>query len=175
MNRYEQFRDLLKYIFPSEKIESFITHLDTLGYFTAPASVKYHGAYKGGLFDHSIAVTKNLLALTEKLNLEWNKESSPYIVGLFHDLCKCDLYIRNEDRTYSYNDDVILTGHGEKSVILIQQFYNLTQEEIMCIRWHMGAYDDSKVWSNLNAAIKRYPNVLWAHTADMIASQIQDI
>ena len=23
------------------------------GFFTAPASIKYHGAYEGGLFDHS--------------------------------------------------------------------------------------------------------------------------
>lgn len=175
MNRYGQFRDILKGIFPKVEIECFTEYLDKLGYFTAPASVKYHGSYKGGLFDHSIAVTQNLINLTEKMNLEWSRTSSPYAVGLFHDLCKCDLYVRNEDRTYSYNNEVILTGHGEKSVILIQQFYNLTQEEIMCIRWHMGAYEDSTVWNNLNDAIKQYPNILWTHTADMIASQIQGI
>lgn len=27
------------------------------GFFTAPASTKYHGNYEGGLFDHSFTVT----------------------------------------------------------------------------------------------------------------------
>ena len=28
------------------------------GFFTAPASTKYHGAYEGGLLDHSYEVTQ---------------------------------------------------------------------------------------------------------------------
>lgn len=65
--------------------------LDKMGFFTAPASTKYHGAYSGGLFDHSITVAKQLVNLTDKLGLEWQNPSSPYVVGMFHDLCKCDI------------------------------------------------------------------------------------
>ena len=64
--------------------------LDKMEFFTAPASTKYHGAYSGGLLDHSITVTKQLVTLTEKLGLQWQHPRSPYVVGMFHDLCKCD-------------------------------------------------------------------------------------
>ena len=40
------------------------------GFFKAPASTKYHGNYEGGLFDHSCAVMKALVDLTEKNGLE---------------------------------------------------------------------------------------------------------
>lgn len=62
------------------------------GFFTAPASRKYHGNYEGGLFDHSFHVTNTLLGLTEDCGLFWQRKESPYIVGMFHDLCKSDLY-----------------------------------------------------------------------------------
>jgi hypothetical protein len=38
----------------------------------------------------------------------------------------------------------------------------------------MGAFDDKERWSYYNHAIKLYPNVLYTHTADMIASAILD-
>ena len=148
--------------------------LDELGFFTAPASTIYHGNYEGGLVDHSIQVTKELVNLTEKLGLKWRRPESPYIVGMFHDLCKCDDYVYDiETDSYKYNPDLILNGHGEKSVIMLQKLITLTDEEIACIRWHMGAYEkDSKMWEYYGRAIKKYPNVLYTHTADMIASKI---
>ena len=150
-------------------------HLDKLGFFTAPASTKYHGNYDGGLFDHSYAVTEALVNLTKKLGLQWQRKLSPYIVGMFHDLCKCDdYYFDNESQSYK-KKDVILNGHGEKSVIIAQSILNLTEEEILCIRWHMGAYDDKENWNILGRAIEEYPNVLYTHTADMIAARIKGI
>ena len=38
------------------EIESLITFLSDSDYFTAPASTKYHGAYEGGLAEHSLHV-----------------------------------------------------------------------------------------------------------------------
>jgi 23S rRNA maturation-related 3'-5' exoribonuclease YhaM len=52
----------------------FIDRLDKLRFFDAPASTKRHGAYDGGLFDHSFAVAKYLVELTEKLGLTWGEE-----------------------------------------------------------------------------------------------------
>jgi len=148
--------------------------LDRMGFFTAPASTKYHGAYEGGLFDHSLEVTKQLVNLTEKLGLTWERPESPYYIGMFHDFCKCDLYEWDiENECYKYRNDTIIPGHGEKSVILLLQHDFLTEEEIACIRWHMGAFEkDPKMWSYYSRAIKQYPNVLYTHTADMIASKI---
>ena len=67
--------------------ELLIGELDEMGYFTAPASTKYHGNYEGGLFDHSYAVARCLELMTDQMGLVWQDERSPWIVGLFHDLC----------------------------------------------------------------------------------------
>ena len=116
--------------------------LDELGFFTAPASTTYHGAYEGGLFDHSFAVAKVLEEYTDKLGLKWQKPRSPYIVGLFHDFCKLGFYIKVEDG-YQHNKQLIIPGHGDRSVIMLSKYITLTDEEIACIRWHMGAFDEA--------------------------------
>ena len=64
--------------------------LNTYGFWDAPASTKYHGNYPGGLAEHSLTVAKNLLMLTEKLDLKWDNPGSPFVVGLLHDVCKMD-------------------------------------------------------------------------------------
>jgi len=154
-----------------------VATLDNLGFFDAPASTKFHGAYEGGLFDHSLEVAKALVNLTEKLGLKWERPESPYIVGMFHDLCKCDNYaVDIETGKYIYNPDIIIPGHGEKSVMILHKYITLTDEEIACIRWHMGAYEtDTKMWNYYGKAIEKYPNVLYTHTADMISSKIVGI
>lgn len=169
--RYDLYRSLMP-----KNIRIPVLELDAIGFFDVPASIKYHGAYEGGLFDHSFAVTKSLVKLTENLGLEWERPESPYIVGMFHDLCKCDNYVKNDDAKYKYNPGIIIPGHGDKSVIIAQRYLELTDEEIVCIRWHMGAYEtDTKMWDYYGRAIEQYPNVLYTHTADMIASKIQGI
>ena len=176
IKRYKIFMDYNKPIYPV-RVET----LEELGFFTAPASTKYHGAYEGGLFDHSLATAKALVELTEKLDLKWERPESPYIVGMFHDLCKCYNYVEINSydeiapisQKYTYNPEIIIPGHGEKSVIMLLKYINLTDEEIACIRWHMGAYEtDTKMWNYYGKAIEKYPNVLYTHTADMIASKI---
>jgi hypothetical protein len=168
---------------PVDAIDALIN----MGFFTAPASTKYHGAVEGGLFQHSLNVTYALVQLTNNLHLTWNRPESPYIVGMFHDLCKCDQYkhpvvgetlggdkIENES-AWEYRKDTLLRGHGDKSVMLLSQFYKLTEEEIMCIRYHMGAFTDKDEWTQYTGAIHKYPNVLWTHTADMIAAHIVEV
>jgi len=91
---------------------------------------------------------------------------------MLHDLCKCDQYDRKPDGSFEYRKNLILTGHGDKSVIIAQKCIDLTGEEMLCIRWHMGAYEGESVWNNVGAAIESCNNVLFTHTADMMASRI---
>lgn len=99
-DRIEQFSKLMNpYV-----TEEFRTWLIKNGFFKAPASIHHHGAYTGALFDHSFAVTKALLSLTERLELKWELERSPYIVGMFHDLCKIDNYTRTGNEAWEYNN-----------------------------------------------------------------------
>jgi hypothetical protein len=159
---------------------SFIDYLLNDGFLTAPASTKYHGNYEGGLFDHSWIVMDQLLQLTINEDLNWQRPESPMIVGLFHDLCKCDQYrevkpgldLEYENApVYEYNDKTLLKGHGDKSVMILSQFMRLTEEEVLCIRYHMGAYEKDD-WDGFDRAIRKFQTVLWTHTADMIASKV---
>lgn len=165
-----------------------LDYLTANGFFVAPASTKYHGNYEGGLFDHSLSVAKHLVGLTESLQLKWANCRSPYLVGIFHDLCKIDqyrhpkldlhpldgteLYSENE---WEYNPNTLLKGHGDKSVMLLSQFYTLTEEEVLCIRYHMGAFTEKSEWNDYIRAVRAYPNVLWTHQADMLASHVEGV
>lgn len=158
------------------KVTDYLMALDFLN---APASTKYHGAWPGGWFDHSLCVMQQLILLTERNGLTWQRPESPYIVGFFHDICKLDQYtmVREEDGKpiYAWNYNTLFKGHGDKSVLMLASLGTLTEEEIACIRYHMGAFVDKELWGDYTRAIHKYPNVLWTHTADMIASHILDV
>lgn len=144
------------------------------GFFRAPASTKYHLNCEGGLCEHSLNVTRELLRLTDHMKLNWQRAASPYIIGFFHDLCKADQYILVGDH-YETNKSTILLGHGRRSVQLLSEIMDLTDEEKACIEFHMGAFTDKAEWNKYTGAIHKFPNVLWTHTADMVASHIVEL
>ena len=147
-------------------------------FFTAPASTKYHGAYEGGLFDHSLSVANVLWSLTKHgVTSRWGRSASPFLVGIFHDLTKLSKYMRNDTEDgYKWSpaqDLPIYGGHGAESALRAHRWVPLTDEESLCIRFHMGAYEHDD-WDAYDIAIKQYPNVLWTHTADMLVSKLID-
>ena len=157
------------------------------GFFDAPASTKYHGAYPGGLFDHSMNVTRNLLTLTKNMNLHWSRIESPYIIGFFHDICKMDQYvpkpgqytadgqILNNGFHYEFNKNTMYKGHGDKSVLILSTLTQLTAEEVTCILYHMGSFTEKELWNDYTGAIHAFPNVLFTHMADMMAAHITEV
>jgi len=167
----------------------FVKYLEGGGFFTAPASTKYHGAYEGGLYDHCRCVFNRLNKLTHDNNLSWQRDESPFIIGMFHDLCKCDQYkkvggtvtmLQGQEISapagyhYEFDANTVLKGHAPKSIMILSQFITLTEEEMLCIRFHMGAYETDD-WDAFDKAIRKCPNVLWTHMADMLASKVDDV
>ena len=147
----------------------FICTLESIGYFDVPASTRFHGTNRGDLFRHSKAVAETLLEYTERLDLPWERESSPYIIGLLHDLCKTAIYMEQNGEWIKLEND---TRHAELSLDLLDILnVQLTDEERLCIRWHMGAFDSKENWEKYTEAVKKNPNVLYTHTADMFVSQ----
>lgn len=171
--------------------DDFLKWLGENGFFNAPASTKYHGNYAGGLFDHSFMVMNLLVELSAANALKWKRPASPFIVGMFHDLCKIDQYRHPvtghieefnggctpiyDEQAWEYNPDTLFKGHGDKSIILLSQFLTLTDEEIACIRYHMGAFTEKEEWRDYTRAVHAFPNVLWTHQADMLASHVVGI
>lgn len=155
-------------------------------FFTAPASSQFHGAFEGGLLNHSLAVYKYLKNFTK--SLPDIQEDSLIIMGLLHDLCKANFFtktVRNvkipgerrweEQESYAINDQLPM-GHGEKSVYLAMKYIPLSDEEALAIRWHMGGFDDAarayaggKAQSN---AFQTYPVAAALNIADMYVTHI---
>ncbi len=155
-------------------------------FFTCPASAKYHGAYAGGLCDHSLNVYHCLVdylareRVQELYGIEASAESVA-IAALLHDLCKIGCYkagtrnVKNETTgqwekvpTFFYEDPMPY-GHGEKSVYIISGFMKLTRQEAMAIRWHMGfsGQEDTRM---VGQALEKYPLAFALSVADMEAT-----
>lgn len=156
-------------------------------FFTAPASTKFHGAYPGGLCEHSVNVydcLKDYLErprVAELYGLEAYSAETVAIVALLHDLCKVNCYkagtrnVKNEatgqwDKvpTFFY-EDPLPYGHGEKSVYIISGFLRLTREEAMAIRWHMG-FSGAEDKNLVGRALEKYPLAFALSVADMEAT-----
>lgn len=158
--------------------EEFKEWLESTDFFRAPASIKHHGNYAGGLAQHSLNVCRRLCERDKS-----QRNDSATITALLHDVCKTDTYLpkdmeEGEVKSWKYNSWKRLpVGHGERSVILIQQHgLTLTMEEITAIRWHMGAWDDAVRGGSreLDAAIGMYPLVLQLQIADMEATHLDE-
>ena len=127
-----------------EGIKDLLVFLEKSDFYIAPCSTKYHLNIPGGLVYHSLNVFKLFKEKVERYKLELGFESI-VICSLLHDICKVNFYKlnkeKNEKEPYVIDDQFPL-GHGEKSVILLQKFINLTNKEIMIIRWHMSGFGD---------------------------------
>lgn len=149
-----------------ENITDLIDWLDSTDFFTAPASAKHHLNVEGGLAYHSWSVYQTLRQLDRITNLHLSEETM-IITALLHDVCKINRYHKKDDG-WEHHEQLPL-GHGEKSVILIQRYIKLTDQESMMIRWHMGGYDDSfRRYSN--DIQKIYPESLMLYFADHMSS-----
>lgn len=179
MDNETQFVNLLRFT-EREGIEDLIRYLkEETDFFTAPASTKHHGAYEGGLLQHSLNV---LDCLGNDSKYSGYDPKSIITVALLHDICKANCYAKETKEIngklvwngeYTYQDDLPL-GHGEKSLYIISKYIKLTDEEAAAIRWHMGGFDSAFRGGDrgLNIAFEKYPLAVLLHLADMKATYI---
>ena len=161
--RKQEFIHLLSFV-ERDGVQSLLEWLESTDFYTAPASTKYHGAYAGGLLEHSLNVFRRLVKRCPAADMD-----TLTITALLHDVCKIHLYEKTEDG-YRHNEQFPI-GHGEKSVILILRHMPLTDEEITAISWHMGAFDSrAGAGRSLSQAWEKCPLALHLHLADMEAT-----
>ena len=158
---------------------------DASDFFTAPSSTRFHGAYEGGLVEHSLNVYE---CLKDYLNRPRSKELygmdySPEtiaVTALLHDICKVGFYAvdyrnaKNEQGVwekvpYYTVRDTLPYGHGEKSVYMIQSFMRLTRDEAFAIRYHMG-FSGNEDKNSVGRALEMFPLALAVNVADMEAT-----
>lgn len=189
-------KDKLKFIEMLENTkhapeELFIYLQDDTDFYFAPASTKYHEAYKGGLCLHSLKVAHYMKPVIKNYEIKHRaltdeQFNSCLFCALLHDLCKANFYtvqMRNvknqntgrwEQKPFYAIDDQWPMGHGEKSVMILSRFIELSDEEAAAINWHMGFSDirckDFAGMNALSSAMEKYPMVLMLHAADMMAT-----
>ena len=155
-----------------------IDRLVEIGYFDAPASANHHLAVRGGLAMHSVNVTRNLLYLSAHYGVEWPRVESPYIVGMFHDLCKCFMYSVHPNGKEISKVQSAYPGHGTASayIAMVRLGIDLRESELMAIQYHMGAFNlEGKGLAELDAALDLYPKqIICTHTADMLAARVDE-
>ena len=187
MTAREEFLDIYQTHIHREGSAELLDYLTNKSdFFTAPASARYHGAYVGGLCQHSVNVFRCLedyLArprVRELYHLSYTMESAA-VAALLHDVCKIGCYkagtrnVKNDATgqwekvpTFFY-EDKLPYGHGEKSVYIISGFMRLSREEAMAIRWHMG-FSGPEDDRTVGQALQQYPLAFALATADMEAS-----
>lgn len=152
--------------------------LKRMGYFHAPASKGHHLAVKGGLVRHSLNVTKRLVRLSDAIGVKWSRDESPYLVGMLHDLVKCQCYRLNPDgKTYSYVQPK-WPGHGVASVMIatVELGIQLNPDEAAAITYHMGAFGlTGRAMDEFDAALDAFPGpIIATHTADWSAARLDE-
>ena len=176
-------------------IENVLAELDRLGFYEAPASTRFHGNYPGGLLEHSLCVYDEAVVIREaQLRLKPEVADglpmgSVAIAALLHDVCKAEVYRQEEKRRknaagmwesyngYGVDYAAFPLGHGEKSVIqLLRWGLEMTDDEIMAIRWHMSGFDlafqSPESRANYGAATDKCPLLAVLRAADGLASHI---
>lgn len=190
----EEFIKLLKST-ERDGVDDVIAELEDMGFFEAPASCAHHLNTEGGLVQHSLYVCKCALMLREQMAqfddtlLKEVPEDRVIIASLLHDVCKTDIYVRTAKKRktnigtwesvegYKTSYKNFPMGHGEKSVIMLMGMgLAMYDDEMLAIRWHMGAWDlpmqSAEATKSIDVARKIYPLVTIVHSADTLAAGI---
>jgi hypothetical protein len=138
---------------------------------------------------HSLLVYRLILDKDRYFGLDLPQDSLA-ITALCHDLCKAGTYqkilkgrregtkINQRGQTVANWVDIetwevgdaFPVGHGEKSVIILQRYIDLSDLEIAMIVGHMGGFDERR--NVFNRLAELWPAVAALHASDLEATYI---
>jgi len=119
-------------------MKELVEYMERKGFFTAPASTRFHGCFRGGLLIHSYFLYIQFMKHCQSYKLEFPKESM-LICAFGHDLCKAGAYIEAGPGRYKWNN-YNGKGHATLSLDRLKKFIELKPEEEAIIKYHMGMY-----------------------------------
>ncbi len=164
-------------------VGDLVTWLAGTSFYEQPASSRFHSNFAGGLVSHSLKVFDAAKALVAGWPYAHPvPDESIRVCALLHDVCKIGAYTvqqRNRKNAagkwesydfFAFSKSKNPYGHGEKSVRMISKYIELSDEEALAIRWHMGAWGETNI--NAVSDAMEHSLTLLIHTADMIASKL---
>ena len=182
-----EFLTLYRTLIHRDGNDALLEWLEGSDFFSAPASTKYHGNYEGGLLEHSLNVYHCLCGLLKLYGLDEAYDAETVaIVSLMHDLCKVNFYKKGTrnvkvdgvwvQKEVFEIDEKFPCGHGEKSVIILQNFIKLSADEIYSIRYHMGAWDNAVKGGDfsISKVFEKCKLAVLTHMADMASTYLYE-
>ena len=144
-----------------EGVDKIIEYMKKNNFFEVPSSRNRHHNWRGGLAQHSLGVLKKAI---QKNNNELPPDSI-IISALLHDICKTRQFYFDENGKIK-TKIVKIPGHGYRSYRIIKDLgLELTEDERLAIRWHMGNWpkeeearkdrakaEESPLWKIINYA-----------------------
>lgn len=169
-----------------QHVGAVIAELERLGFFEAPASRRDHNPFVGGLLVHSLNVYRVALEIYHDMRcLDPDLEVSDdnlIVASLLHDICKAPRYLHSTQKNgvWEKNYEHLPVGHGEKSVIMLLRLgLEMTDSEILAIRWHMGpwqiALHNEEMQEDYRRATLSCPLLPIIEAADKLAAQILEV
>lgn len=164
-----------------DDLDLLIDNLESMGFFNAPCSTQHHLCEYGGLVEHSNNVC--LLALKIAESVGYQNRDSVIIASLLHDVGKCGDYckqnyvenyirgkgkdelIQSTAKPFVTNKDLLYIPHEVRSIAIVRQWFDLTEEEEHAIYYHNGKYTHS------GYDLKETPLQMILHFSDLYCSR----
>jgi len=153
---------------------------------TAPASTRFHLNIERGLLLHSVGVAYNALRIRSELAPDISDESV-VIAALFHDLGKVGYpgkpyYLPNDvqwqiskrNMTYKVDPEATTMNLAVRSLYLISNRVELTEDEAQAIVAHDGIYPVSGGVNNLDYHHKECRLQMIVHFADKWTAAVDE-
>jgi hypothetical protein len=153
---------------------------------TSPASTRFHLNIERGLLLHSVGVTRNALRVRNELAPDIPDESV-VIAALFHDLGKVGYpgkpyYLPNDvqweitkrNMTYKVNPEATTMNLAVRSLYLISNRVELTEDEAQAIVAHDGIYPVSGGVNNLDYHHRECRLQMIVHFADKWTAAVNE-
>ena len=132
---------------------------------------------------HSIKVYNQMLDLLTLPAFKGVKIEEATLAVLMHDWCKINFYEAytrnvkdeatgtwNKETAYRVNQKGMPLGHGATSMFLASRILNMSVDQALAIRWHMGRYNVSdKEENEFQNAVNDCPMVCLLQVADQLA------
>lgn len=112
---------------PEANVDGLLAKLEASDFYYAPASTRFHGAYKGGLVDHSLNVYYNMMSLAKNKHLLAVHQQVP---------------VKDESGNEVSTEDKIIEGEIEgDSIVIVSLLHDFSK-----MNYYKIGYQNKKVY-----------------------------
>lgn len=151
MTNKENYESLMRMCIDRDGVDMLLQDLEANGFYDAWASTTFHCNYPGGLVEHTLNVMNYAMKLKDTFNSKVSLESIILCAGC-HDIGKAyKYYVPNllksgktsGSKPMKINPKLMIKSHALRSLNIASKFFELTENEKVCIMAHDGWYENT--------------------------------